>query len=229
MRVQDISTGSIIGQEDLLFGSMFIEKGRYRNKNFSIKDIINHVRSGVSVEGGRLSIQYATQEENSKYDNVVDLLNRFNGIIIVPANGILLVKMIRNEYGLACDDLYLFTRNDCVLGSEEEQVKDYEFIKLRSETRNRGIEINKSMKLNKGHHKGLIYVDSIEPLELMLPTDLQDDFEVELIQVGPDSVTLKTELPDEEGFQTGLHIGSEQSKIRIVRRPKTKMFYSIQF
>jgi hypothetical protein len=223
MRIQEISTDSRIGEFDLLLGSMFIGKDKYRNKNYSIRDIINHVRAGVSVEGGRLSVQYAWQDERSPYTKVEDLINKFDGLIIVPANGLLLVKMVKNENGAACDDLYLFTRTDCEIGEGKSLVYEHDFIKIKTETLNRGLEETSSFVLNRGHHKGLIYVVSDDVCFVTVPEDLQEDFEVSVIRLGMGEVKFVCTDRTQQGFVNGNKIESH-GKVDLIRRPKTKIY-----
>jgi hypothetical protein len=225
MRIQEISGDSRIGENDLLLGSMFIEKGRYKNKNFSIKDIIQHIRSGLHTEngGGKLLIQYAFQDEDSPYTTVEDLLNKYNGTIEIPANGILFVKMVRNVYGMPCDNLFLFKKTDCKIGEEEYPVNSLNFIEIRSENLNRGIELDDSVILNNGYHRGLIFLTNTHNIEITLPADLYENFEATFIRQGMGEVEFRCDRADQSYFIKGTMIEAD-GKVDLYRNKSNQSF-----
>jgi hypothetical protein len=223
MRIQEINAGSQIGEYDMLLGSAFIEKGKYRNKNFAIRDIINHIKSGVTGDGGRLSIQYAWQDERCTHTNVVDLINKFDGSILVPSNGILLVKMVKNEYGMPCDNLFLFNRTECELGEGNNQVNDYNFIELKSKNLNRGIEITEDITLNNGYHQGLFFLSNADDIEIALPADLFDNFESTFIRQGTGEVRFTCSDIDSTHFIFGNEIEYD-GKVDLIRNGSNRKF-----
>lgn len=135
MRIQEYATGSRLDQKDLLLGSKFIEKGKYKNKNFALKDIISHVKAGLPKESGTLSIQLAIQDETDSSLTPSGLINRHEEGIVIPEYGLVFVQMIKNANG-DCVDIYLFTRNGDEFGENAQQSTDADFIKISSHTPN---------------------------------------------------------------------------------------------
>jgi hypothetical protein len=209
MRIQEISTDSRIGEFDLLLGSSFIEKGKYKNKNFSIKDIINHIRTGVSQEGGRLGIQQAIQDEKDPHTTPWDCLNRMEYDAYIPDNAMLFVSMNKNKLG-KCQELYLCTRTGISVGSSGIQLDQLDFILVRGKQENKGIVKDTSFVLDDFFNKGSVLVQSDRELTIDLEV-IGKTFETELMIA--ESAILKTNDSFLYDSRTEIHLGKGLYKI----------------
>jgi hypothetical protein len=223
MRVQEISTGGTIQNDDMLFGSQFIEKGKFRNLNFNIKDIINYVKAGLPASSGTLSIQIGEQDADSPYLTPTELINRSVFNIDVPAYGLLFIKMKKNKDGL-CDELYLFLRNGFAFGENAMQCKEADFLKLFCGGQKQNEFTHDSYEefnLSNTHNKGLIWCESPEAINI--PDNLTDDFTVQFFNVSNTTILL---IPNPNIDLDGTEL-NERKIYTLKRRSSDKKFFLI--
>jgi len=127
MLIQDFNTGSKLNEQDRILGSAFVDKGKYKTKNFLLKDILSHIRAGLPKESGSFSVQTVTQQEIDAAVTPSELINQNENDYTVPEYAITFVNMIKNAQG-ACDEIYLFGRNSLTFGVNSNQSTDADFI-----------------------------------------------------------------------------------------------------
>jgi len=127
MLIHEYNTGSRFNERDLLTGSSYIERGKFRTKNFKLKDVLQHVRAGLPEQGGSFSIKIVEQEESDPASSPAELVNQEQEGIVVPEYAILFVRMNKNTKG-DCDETYLFTRNSNEFGANATPVLPEDFI-----------------------------------------------------------------------------------------------------
>jgi hypothetical protein len=222
MRVQEISRGGTIQNEDMLFGSQFIEKGKYRNLNFNIKEIIGHITAGLPKNEGTFSIQVAEQDSNCNLKTPADLINRNPDNINVPNYGLLFIKMLKNESG-ACEDLFLFTRTGDTFGESANQCSDKDFLKLGSDNFGSQINIeNQDLVLDNRHDKATIFIDS--GCTIVFNDKLKDNFKVRLINIS-DSHFSMVENETEIISNVGTVISGKGASVQAIKRNQDKKIY----
>jgi hypothetical protein len=180
MRIQEISTGGTIQNDDMLFGSQFVSKGNYRNLNFNIKDVINYVKAGLPASSGTLSIQIGEQDADSPYSSPTELINRSTFNVDVPAYGLFFLRMKKNKDGL-CDELYLFMRNGNSFGENALQCKETDFLKLQGKETTKEFNEQGNLDLTKEHAGSQIW---LQGGNIFIPNNLISGFKAKFINNG---------------------------------------------
>ncbi len=254
MRVQEYNTGSTSNAQDLLYGSWFIEKGKYKSKNFKLKDILTNIKAGLPAKEGVLSIKLVTQEDGEQHETPEDLINQSEESLIVPPYAVTIVRMLNGA-------VYLFSRTDNEFGANAYQCDPSDFIHVNpslgaelsalgddldffdlapSDTQkslNKAIndafkaragqaEYENNFNVQKTDNAKTVFVETGgNNLVMFIPVLLQDGFEAEFIQVGEGDVSIT--MSDSSNLVGKSTIGGHGKAVKIIKRISDQKIYAI--
>lgn len=254
MRVQEYNTGSKFNEQDLLNGSEFIEAGKYRTKNFKLKDILTNIKAGLPASSGVLSIKLITQETGEVQENPEDLINQNEAGILIPPYAVTLVRMLSNavyiftrtnkEFGAnaflcAASDFILINRS---LGAELSPLgEDLDYFGLvaadSQKTLNKAlneafkseagqVEYENNFNVLKSDNTKTVFVETGDADKVMfVPVFLDDGFQANYIQVGSGEVTITMSDPTNLNGKTT--IGGDGKAVKLIKRIKDHKIYAI--
>lgn len=254
MRVQEYNTGSKFNEQDLLTGSEFIEQGKYRTKNFKLKDILTNIKAGLPASSGVLSIKLITQEIGDPQVNPEDLINQNEAGILIPPYAVTLVRMLSNA-------VYIFTRTNKEFGANAFQCDANDFILINrslgaelsplgedldyfglvaadsQKTLNKAlneafkaeagqVEYENNFNVLKSDNTKTVFVETGGLNKVMfVPVFLDDGFQAKYIQVGSGEVTIT--MSDPLNLVGKTNIGGDGKAVEIIKRIKDHKIYAI--